>query len=55
MANIEGSFLTSNYESGRTVIDLRNKIYSLNPAATPFLTFGAQLEGDPATNNEFDW
>lgn len=55
MANLEGQFVASQYESGRAIIDLRNQIYMINPAATPFLTFGQKLEGDPATNNEFDW
>lgn len=55
MANIEGMFNASNYESGRVVTDLRDKIFQLNPAATPFLTFGQKLEGDAAHNPLFEW
>lgn len=55
MANIQGAFSASNYESGRAIVDLRKKIYALNPAATPFLTFSQDLEGDASTNMEFDW
>lgn len=55
MANIEGVYGASNYESGRAIVDLRKKIYMLNPGATPFLTFSQALEGDPCTNMEFDW
>lgn len=55
MANIEGQYLASNFETDRVVIDLRDKIFMLNPAATPFLTFGQKLEGDPTGNMEFGW
>lgn len=55
MANLEGTYSVSNYEAIRVVVDLSKKIYMLNPAATPFLTFGQKLEGDDCTNREFHW
>lgn len=55
MANIEGQFTASMYESGRVVTDLRNKIFLLNKSATPFLTFGEKLEGDETSNMQFEW
>lgn len=55
MANVEGQFYTSLYESGRTVTDLRDKIFLINPAATPFLTFGQKLEGEGTGNMLFEW
>lgn len=55
MANIEGSFYASNFETGRTVVDVANKIFMLNPAATPFLMFSSKLEGAPTGNPQFEW
>lgn len=54
MANTEGTFTASMYETGRVVVDLRKEIFILNPDITPFLTFGQDLEGETTGNMEFD-
>jgi hypothetical protein len=55
MPQLEGQYLASNYEAARVVVDLRDEIFLINPSATPFLTFGQKLTGDPATNMQFMW
>lgn len=55
MAVVRGLFGSADYESGIKKLDVRDKIYELQPDVTPFITVLGKMSKFRAVDNEFKW
>lgn len=55
MAIVRGVYNTANYEAGIKKLDVRDRIFNLQPDVTPFLTIMSKVNKFRAVDTEFSW